>query len=81
VRRTRYRPDRWRAAEVVVALSGVAVAVAVRSLDALLLQPDVESLPAVTAAAMAAVLLGVVPAAVAPPPVLAATPPARGALT
>jgi energy-coupling factor transport system permease protein len=56
----------------VVALSGVAVPVAVRGLDVLLRQPDVSSVPPVTAAALGAVLLGLVPALVAPPPVLAA---------
>jgi energy-coupling factor transport system permease protein len=74
VRRTRYRPDRWRPAEVAVALSGVAVAVGVRGLDVLTRQPDVTALPPVTAAALGAVLLGVVPALVAPPPVLSAAP-------
>jgi energy-coupling factor transport system permease protein len=74
VRRTRYRPDRWRTAEVVVALSGVAVAAAVRGLDVLLRQPDVGTAPPITAAALGAVLLGLVPALVAPPPVLVALP-------
>jgi energy-coupling factor transport system permease protein len=79
VRRTRYRPDRWRPAEVAVALSGVLVAVAVRSVDTLVLQPDVRSVPTIGAVALGGVLVGLLPAAVAPPPVLAASAVPRGA--
>jgi energy-coupling factor transport system permease protein len=71
VQRSRYRPDTWQVAEVLVALSGVAVAVLVwwtgRS-DLLVAHPGVEAVPAVSLTALVAVLLGLLPAAVAPPP-------------
>jgi energy-coupling factor transport system permease protein len=76
VHRTRYRPDRWQAAEIGVALSGVAVAAGVlgplRS-DAVL-HPALDVFPTVTTSALLVVLLGVVAALLSPPPALSAVP-------
>jgi energy-coupling factor transport system permease protein len=76
VRRTRYRPDRWRLPEVVVAASGIVPAVLVFTVlddDLLVLHPGVDGAPVVTLTALVAVLLGACAAAAAPPPVLAAS--------
>jgi energy-coupling factor transport system permease protein len=73
VPRTRYRPDRWRAREAAVALSGLAAVVAVLAAEALgdtdlvppvapLTWPSLPLLPAV------GVLAAVLPAWVAPSP-------------
>lgn len=75
VRRTRYRPDRWRRAEIAVALSGIAVAVAFYSAlggveDYPMMYPDVSTAPFVTTMALVAVLMGALPAVLAPPPEL-----------
>jgi energy-coupling factor transport system permease protein len=73
VRRTRYRPDRWRTAELLVAASGLAGAVltyTVLSDDIVVLHPSVEAAPVVTATALIAVLLGALAAVAAPPPSL-----------
>lgn len=72
VRRTRYRPDRWRAPELVVAVSGVLVVLAmhVAADDPLVLRPDVTGWPPVSSVALLAVLLGLLPALAAPPPML-----------
>ena len=72
VQRTRYRPDRWRAAEIGVAASGLAAAVGL--LGPLrgdpLLNPALDVVPTVSATALVVVLLGALAAVVAPPPVL-----------
>ena len=73
VRRTRYRPDHWRLAEVLVAASGVSGAVLVYTAlsdDLTVLHPGVDAAPLVTATALGAVLLGALAAVVAPPPAL-----------
>jgi energy-coupling factor transport system permease protein len=73
VQRTRYRPDRWRTAEVLVAASGVAGAVltyTVLSDDITVLHPGVDAAPVVTATALLAALLGALAAVLAPPPTL-----------
>lgn len=75
VERTSYRPDVWRAAEMVVALSGIAAAVVgwwVRTHDVLIAYPDVTGSPRVTTLALIGVLLGLVPALAAPEPKLGA---------
>lgn len=75
VGRTRYRPDRWRLPEVLVALSGVAVGTglwAVQRWDVFVAHPGVLVVPFLTAAAVAAVLVGVLPVWVAPPPLTVA---------
>ncbi len=88
VERTRYRPDRWRWPEVVVAASGVAVAMVGVALSGgievdgqLLLgpqvavaYPDLAVVPPVTVLALLGPLLGLLAAVAAPPPVLAARP-------
>jgi energy-coupling factor transport system permease protein len=76
VRRTRYRPDRWRLAELVVASSGIVPAVLAFTVlddDLAVLHPGVEGPPVVTLTALVAVLVGAVAALAAPPPVLAAS--------
>jgi len=73
VRRTRYRPDSWHLAEVLVAASGVGGAVLVYTVvsdDLTVLHPGVDAVPLVTATALVAVLLGALAAVVAPPPAL-----------
>jgi energy-coupling factor transport system permease protein len=72
VGRTRYRPDRWRPAELLTA--GTGVAVAVLTTVALRQRPDVAytdpaAWPELSALALVAVLLGVLPAYATPPPV------------
>ncbi len=71
VRRTRYRADRWHLPEVVVALSGVLVAVgmwAVQRWEPLVAHPGVLATPEVSVLAVASVLCGVIPVWTAPPP-------------
>lgn len=73
VERTRYRPDRWRAGELVAVCSGLAVAVmtfVIADRDPMAITPPVADVPAVTVAALVAVMIGVVPAFLTPPPVL-----------
>jgi energy-coupling factor transport system permease protein len=73
VRRTRYRPDPWRAAELVTAATGVAAAAlmtaAARATPGVVIV-DPASRPELSALALLAVLIGVVPAFVTPLPVL-----------
>lgn len=71
-RRSRYRADRWRVAETVVAASGVTALVALlvtAAIQPAALQPGVFPLEAPVAAplAVAGVLAALLPAAVAPP--------------
>lgn len=71
VTRTRYRPDRWRPAELLTA--GTGIAVAVLATVALRQRPDVAYTdpaiwPALSGLAFVAVLLGVVPAFATPLP-------------
>jgi energy-coupling factor transport system permease protein len=71
VRRTRYRPDRWRLPEVVVAVSGIAGAVVTYTIlddDQRVLHPGVDGPPVVTLTALVVVLLGTIAAVAAPPP-------------
>ncbi|RAY16440.1 energy-coupling factor transporter transmembrane protein EcfT [Actinomadura craniellae] len=73
VHRTRYRPDRWHLAELVVAASGVAVAVALfatSSVDPTNLNPSLTNLswPLLSWPPLCGVLLGVLPAFLSPPP-------------
>ncbi len=75
VGRSRYRPDRWRLPEVLVALSGVGVGAglwAVERWDVLVAHPGVLVVPPLTVSAVAAVLVGVLPVWVAPPPLTVA---------
>jgi len=68
VTRTRYRPDRWHAEEIGVALAGVCVAGGIIGFVTapLVRNPDVYGAPEVPAAALAIVLLGLLPALIAP---------------
>lgn len=74
VHRSRYRPERWRAAEVLVALSGLAVGAGlwlVQRADPLVAHPGVLVVPELSLVAVVAVLLGIAPVFVAPPPLTA----------
>jgi energy-coupling factor transport system permease protein len=75
VRKTVYRPDRWRAADIVVAVSGIAAAVVLyltASIDGANLYPSLNPLrwPEIAIAPVLGILVGVLPAWVAPPPPL-----------
>jgi energy-coupling factor transport system permease protein len=74
VARTRYRPERWRAADLLTAATGTAAAVltaVAASARPDVAFPDPASAPALSLLALVAVLVGIVPAFAAPPPVLA----------
>ncbi|MEU7994805.1 CbiQ family ECF transporter T component [Micromonospora sp. NPDC049060] len=84
VRRSRYRPDRWRGAELLVAGCGVgaaALTVLAGSVDPELLYPPVSPLtwPELTPLTLLAVAVAAAPAWLAPPPALARTSTARTA--
>jgi energy-coupling factor transport system permease protein len=73
VRRSVYRPDRWRAAEVIVAACGTVAAVAVyaaASIDPANLYPSLSPLswPGIPALATVGLLVAVLPAWLTPPP-------------
>ena len=74
VQRTRYRPERWGWAEVLVALSGVVVGSGmwlVLRIDPTVAHPGVLGMPELSLGAVVAVLVGIVPVFVAPPPLTA----------
>jgi energy-coupling factor transport system permease protein len=71
VQRTRYRPDTWRAADVATAATGVLVVILTVAatkgrLD--VAYPDASTAPPLSLLAVLAVLVGVLPAVVTPPP-------------
>jgi energy-coupling factor transport system permease protein len=71
VQRTRYRPQRWRSAEVLVALSGAVVGTGlwlVQRSDPVVAHPGVLVVPGLSLGAVVAVLVGVAPVFLAPPP-------------
>ncbi len=72
VERTRYRPDHWRTEEILVSLSGAAVAAGM--LGPLrgepLLRPALDTFPTVTTASLVVVMVGMLAAVVAPSPEL-----------
>ena len=78
VQRTRYRPDRWRPAEIAVAASGLLAGLGLLLDNGLLglltpdpaLQPDLTVVPTVGPLALVAVLVGALAAVAAPEPVL-----------
>ncbi len=81
VRTSRYRPDPWRAPEWAVAASGIAAAavmIAVGNVDPSSLNPSLEPLqwPAVSVAPVVGILVGALPAWLAPPVMLTGAPPA-----
>ncbi len=70
VRRTRYRPDPWRAAETVTVLSGLVVLGGVlleSRWHELVVRPDVTVVPTVGALLLLTTLVGLLPAVAAPP--------------
>lgn len=74
VDKTRYRPDRWQAAEVVVAVSGLAVAVVLfrtSEVDPTNLNPSLINLswPLLAWVPVVGILVGVLPSFLTPPPV------------
>lgn len=68
VQRSRYRPDSWKAAEIAVALSGMAVAAGALAFvtDPLVRDPDVYAVPPVPLIALVVALIGLAPAWLAP---------------
>ncbi|MET1038306.1 MAG: CbiQ family ECF transporter T component, partial [Aeromicrobium sp.] len=73
VERTRYRPDRWRAGELVAVVSGLAVAVltyVIADRDPDVIMPTVAEGPQLSVLALVTVMIGVVPAFLTPPPAL-----------
>ncbi|HXH79783.1 energy-coupling factor transporter transmembrane component T [Nocardioides sp.] len=71
VERSRYRPDRWRTAEVVVAGCGLVVGAVVWQLgrtEPLVAYPSVSAMPYLSVIALTGALVGLVPAVAAPPP-------------
>jgi len=71
VQRTRYRPDRWRLPELLVAASGLVVAwvmYEVGDTEILVAHPGVEVVPTLSVLALAGILAGLVPALAAPEP-------------
>jgi energy-coupling factor transport system permease protein len=77
VHTSRYRPDPWRAAESLVAASGVVAAVGLfiaGNLDPANLNPSLQPLqwPTIELLPLLAILVGAIPASVAPPPRLTA---------
>jgi energy-coupling factor transport system permease protein len=82
VERTRYRPDRWRFGEIIAAGSGIAVAVlvyVVADRSPAVIYPSLSSAPPLSALALIAVMIGVVPAFLTPLPVLDTTAPDNAA--
>lgn len=76
-RRTTYRPDPWRLAEVLTAGSGFAAAFLlglVAHRDPLVLVPDVTGAPTLTVLALLAATVGLVPAFCTPRPLLTPVP-------
>ncbi len=74
VQRTRYRPERWHTTELLVALSGVVVGAGlwlVQRGEPLVAHPGVLAVPELSLVAVVAVLVGVAPVFVAPPPLTA----------
>jgi energy-coupling factor transport system permease protein len=72
VQRTTYRPDPWRAAEWLTAGSGIAAAVLMTAVDPTVLVPDVARAPPLSAQALLAVMVGLLPTVLTPPPALQA---------
>ncbi len=83
VQRTRYRPDRWQAPELITVASGVAVAVALlvtAAIDPLVANPVLSppSWPTVSLLPLVGLLAGLVPAVLTPPVPGDPQPPADG---
>lgn len=72
VQRTRYRPDRWRAADLLTAACGIAVAIGIDrayDVDPYAVMPYLDRWPEVPWWVVLIALVGVVPALLTPPPV------------
>lgn len=73
VERTRYRPDRWRAAEIITAGCGIAVAVGIDrayALDPYAVISPLDGWPEVSPWVLAVIMVGALPAFLTPPPAL-----------
>ncbi len=73
VERTRYRPDRWRTGELVAVVSGITVAVLLHvaaDRSPAVIYPSLTTWPSLSALALIAVMIGVVPAFLTPEPIL-----------
>lgn len=71
VARTRYRPDRWRIPELLTAATGLVVAVATYRIgvgDLTLAHPALDVAPTMSLELLLALLLGLAPAVLTPPP-------------
>ena len=71
VTRTRYRPDRWRLPELLTAATGIMVAAATYAIgagDVALAHPALDVAPTMSLELLLALLLGVAPAVLTPPP-------------
>lgn len=82
VQRTRYRPDPWRAAELVTVAVGVAVAAAgwwFSRTEVAVAYPGVDVVPYLSPLALAVGLLGLLPVIATPVPATAPVRPARAA--
>ena len=80
VQRSRYRAERWQAAEILVAGCGLVPAVifwAVGRADPLLLHPGVSDVPAMTLPVLLGLLVAALPAVATPPPAQLQVQPAR----
>jgi len=78
VSRTRYRPDPWRAPELITVATGVAVAVLAAWLarsQVAVAYPSVDAVPFLSPLALAVGLLGLLPAVATPPPATSPTRP------
>ena len=70
VQRTRYRPDTWRAAELVTMVCGVATAALVLTASTGVTFPALDVLPQLSVPVLVAIGVATVPAWLTPPPVL-----------
>ncbi len=73
VERTRYRPDRWRTGEVICVLSGVAtfgLTAVLADRQPEVMTPGLVGVPPLSSAALAMVVVAIVPAFLTPQPVL-----------
>lgn len=73
VKRTRYRPDRWRTGEITAAVSGIGAAVLVyvaADRSPLVINPPLDAWPPLSVLALVAVMIAVMPAFLTPEPVL-----------
>lgn len=77
VQRTRYRPDPWRAGELVTMACGVAAAAVLLTASGDVVYPSFVELPQLSTPVLLAIVVAVAPAFVTPPPVLDTVAPAQ----